>query len=253
VSLFTDHLLHGSYPYLTPEAFIEGCPEASGASPEDDAVIDAVEDASLVVYYLTGRQFHGKRTTPIRPDCYGCGPHKIALGLWPVINIIGVHEEGIDQDPDEYHIDEYRYLVRNDGEPFPVCSNQWAETGGVHDIEENPYVFEVTVEHGMEVPRLITRATRAMACQLYQLANPSAGQCQLPERVTSIARQGVSMEVASVADNLREKGGTGIYEVDLAIEVFNPSRIQSPAFVWTPDLYRGTRRYTGTGNNTVTS
>lgn len=245
MGLFIDHLLHGSYPYLTPEAFIARCPAAADADPSDEAVIEAVEDASLVVYYLTGRQFDGKYETTISPNVHGCSPRRIALGLWPVTEIVGVHHDGVDQDPTEYHMDEYRYLVRNDGEPFPVCNNMWAETGGIYDTEEDGYVFEVTVEHGMEVPPLIARATRAMACQLYMLANPSIGQCQLPERVTSIARQGVTMEVASVSDILLgSKSGTGVFEVDLAVNVFNPSRLQSPSFVWTPDLRRGIRRYT---------
>jgi hypothetical protein len=244
MGLFVDHLLNGSYPYLTPAEFIERCPAAAGADVTDDDVLDAVEDASLIVYYLTGRQFNGTTQTTISPDCYGadCGPYKISLGLWPVTDIIAVREEGVDQDPLDYHIDEYRYLIKNNGEAFPHCGNQYAEAGSTYDsdTERGGWVFNVTIEHGIPAPRLIKRATRALACSLYA-DSVGSDECQLPERVTNVTRQGVTMEIQDFTA-LLDKGSTGIYEVDLAVRVLNPSGLQSPTFIWTPDMHRGTRR-----------
>jgi hypothetical protein len=246
MGLFTDHLLNGTYPYLTPAEFIDNCPAASGASETDDAVLDAVDDASLVMYYLTGRQFNGTTQTTITPDTYcgSCAPHVINLGLWPVTDIIAVREDGVDQDVSDYHIDEFHYLVKDNGESFPRKGNWYAAAGDADDSEDSlgGYVFEVTLEHGIPAPRLLKRATRALACSLYVDATGGA-DCGLPERVTNISRQGVTMEIQDFAD-LMSRGSTGIYEVDLAVKVFNPSGLQSPSFVWTPDLYRGTRRYT---------
>jgi hypothetical protein len=242
---FTDHLLNGTYPYLTPAEFIDKCPMASGASEDDDEVIDAVEDASLILYYLTGRQFNGTGQTTITPPTYcdACGPYRINLGLWPVTDIIAIREDGVDQDVTDYHIDVFQYLVKDNGEAFPRWGNWYAASGDVDDDDASRggFVFEVTVEHGIPAPRLLKRATRALACSLY--ADSIGGECELPSRVTSLSRNGMSMEIQDF-NELLQNGGVGIYEVDLAVRVFNPSGLQSPSFVWTPDLYRGTKRYT---------
>lgn len=244
MGIFLDHLLNGTYPYLTPEEFINYCPDASGSDPEDENVLDAIEDASLVVYYMTGRQFNGTGTTTVTPSasCW-CAPNKIKMGLWPITDIVSVRENGVDQDPTDYHVDEYKYIVKNSGEPFPRSANWYEVSGGPDDDQHSDggYVFEITVEHGIPAPRLIKRATRAMACSLFD--GGSSDDCGLPERVTSVTRAGVTLEVADFVD-LIGRGSTGIYEVDLAVSVFNPTRLQSPSFVWTPDMQRGTRRYT---------
>lgn len=229
-------------PFVTAEELLMCCGPARDNLTEDDPrLLDAIDDASLILYYLTGRQFGGTCTRTVRPcassgcSCGGCTPIQINLGLWPVTQLISVRIEGETIEDEDltgvYHIDEYRYLVRDDGQPFPASSSSSALADGPYDNEDdqNQFVFEVTVEAGMPIPRLLTRATRAMACQLVQgcLDLP----CKLPERITSLSRSGVSMDVASV-DDLLNGGRTGIYEVDLAIQVFNPMRLQSPSFMW---------------------
>lgn len=243
MGLFLDHLLNGTYPYLSPQEFIESCSKASNSDPTDDEVLDAIEDASLIVYYMTGRQFNGVAQTKVTPDvsCW-CAPNRIKMGLWPITNIIAVRENGVNQNPANYHVDEYKYIVKDSGEPFPHSAN-WYETGaGPDDNEDSPggFVFDITVEHGIPAPRLVKRATKAMACSLF---DATSDDCGLPERVTSITRQGISMQIEDFV-GLIGRGSTGIYEVDLAVRVFNPSGLQSPSFVWTPDMKRGSRRYT---------
>lgn len=247
MALFEDHLYNGSYPYLTLEEFLVRCPAAEGALETDEDVIAAVQDASLIMFYLTGRQFNGTATTTVSPDCWcnECAPHRLHLGLWPVTAITGVRIEGVDTDPDDYHVDEYRYIVKNDGTAFPQCGNWFAETGGAYDVASPApgYVFEVTVEHGLTPPPLLKRATAALACSLYADATDNGDACALPDRVTAVTRNGMSFEVADFI-GLLQQGATGIYPVDLAVKVLNPTHLQSPSFVWTPDLVRGTRRYT---------
>jgi hypothetical protein len=163
--------------------------------------------------------------------------------LWPVTDIVSIRYDGTAQDPADFHVDEYRYIVRNDGEAFPVKANWWAVTGSAEDDPDSNdgSVFEVTLEHGIVPPRLVTRATRALACQLFDGCS-SIGPCKLPERTTSVSRNGVTMDVASAAEMLRDRR-TGIYLVDLAIATFNPSGLQSPTFVWSPDMRRGIRSF----------
>lgn len=233
MATFTDHLLRGLYPYLTPEEFIESCKAASGLEPDDDAVIDAVEDASFMVYYLTGRQFDGIGEATVYPDCHcsSCGPDRLNLGLWPIVSIVSVTEFGEEKDPNDYHVDEHRYIVKNDCSVFETCSCEHCDT---------PLV--ITVEYGIAPPRLIKRATKALACALFADAS-DCEDCQIPDNVRNITRQGVSYEVEDIP-NLMRNGSTGIYALDLAVKVLNPTGMQSPSFLWTPQMKRGTRRYT---------
>ena len=236
-------------PYVTAEEVLLCCKAAEGAMTEDDVrLLDAIDDASLILYYLTGRQFDGTCQRTVRPcltsgcvPCDGCEPHQIDIGLWPVTGLISVRENGVTLVGDDltgvYHVDEYRYLVKDDGDSFPSSSSIHAITGGPHDTDNgfDRFVFEVTVEVGLPIPRLLTRAARALACEL--VTSCLGLPCKLPERVTSVSRSGISMDVMSATDLLRD-GRTGIYEVDLAIQVFNPLKLQSPSFIWS-----GQRRY----------
>lgn len=253
MALFEDHLYNGVYPYLTPEQFVaetSRCPIARGQDPDDDIIIDAIQDASLIVYYLTGKQFDGTTQTTVRPycECYDCAPYQLTMGLWPVTAIVGVREEGVELDPDDYHIDEWRYIVKDNGEAFPRCHNWWAEAGGVHDADPN-WVFEVTVEHGIPAPPLIRRATSALACSLLDDYDGGCEDCDLPSRLTAVSRQGVSFTIEDFADLMRA-GSTGVYALDMAIKVFNPSHLQSPTWVWTPEIAKGKRRYLASGVET---
>lgn len=230
MAAFTDHLLSGSYPYLTPEEFINSCKLASSFDSDDDAVLDAVEDASLIVYYLTGRQFDGITEATVYPDCQG-SVSRLNLGLWPITKIVSVTEFGEAKDVDEYHVDEYRYIVKNDCSVFRTCTCQDCE---------NPLI--VTVEYGMEVPRLVRRATKALACALFADAN-ECEDCSIPDNVRNITRQGVSYEIEDIPSLIRD-GSTGIYALDLAVKVLNPTAMQSPTILWTPDMRRSSRKHT---------
>jgi hypothetical protein len=236
-------------PYTTPEAVLACCEIAQqlGLTDDDVRLIDAIEDASLLLYYWTGRTY-GTCTTTLRL-CRGCtctemvcccGVNSIDLGVWPVVSLDAIRMNGEEQDVADFHIDEWHYLVRSGvQDPWPTCSNLWAEAGGEYDDEANGYVFEVDLTYGVAVPHILERAARTLACEL--LNDACAGQCKLPERVTSISRRGMSVEVASSQDLLGDKL-TGIYVVDLAISTLNPSKLQSPSFVWTPQLRRNRNR-----------
>lgn len=246
---FTDYLYCETYPYVTPTEMLQCCRNAEGMLETDARVLDAIEDASTVLYYLTGKHFNGTCTSTVRPQCLsgmcscGCSPSRVNIGLWPVTELTSVRYGGVTVTGSDlagtYHIDEHHWLVRNDGLPF-ISGNQYALTGGPHDNASDGFVFEVTVQHGITPPRLLKRAARDLACE-FITACCSDQPCKLPDRVTSVVRSGVSMDIASTMDMLRE-GRTGIYTVDLAIQVFNPSKLQSPSFIWSAQLTpRGSR------------
>lgn len=226
-------------PYTTPSALLTCCTAAvdAGMDDTDPRVLDAIADASLLMYYWTGRVY-GLCTTTLRISrpCGACD-FRIDLGLWPVVSLTGVRMDGVDQDLSDFHIDEFHYLVRSTPpEAWPSNTNTWAESGGAYDTSDDGFVFEVTFEYGIEVPSILERATRALACELLS-SSCGVGECKLPERVTSVSRRGLTMEVASSTDLLRD-GMTGIFAVDMAVKTLNPSKLQSPTFVWTPDLQR---------------
>lgn len=233
-------------PYVTPEALLACCSTAveAGYTVTSPQVLDAIADASLLLYYWTGRTY-GTCEATVRPcrGCVGecrdccCDPGGIELGLWPITNLTEVWYDGEAQPIENFHIDNFRTLVRSvdNDEPWPRCSNLWAAKGSPEDNETNGYVFEVSFEYGIPVPGMLERAARVLACEL--LNDACIGNCRLPEKVTTVSRRGLTMEVASSSE-LLSNNLTGLYQVDLAIRALNPSRIQSPAFVWTPDLAR---------------
>jgi hypothetical protein len=64
--------------------------------------------------------------------------------------------------------------------------------------------------------------------------------CALPQRVTSVARQGVSYTVLDdqdFIDNMR----TGLYAVDLFLKASNPDKARARARVFSPDTNRARR------------
>lgn len=236
---YTQHLYCDTYPYVTPAEMIERCPSAADFSETDDQLLEAIEDASTVLYYLTGRQFAGSCQATTRPQCNagcscGCSVYQVNLGLWPVTELISVRHDGIVYTgtdlTDTFHINNWRFLARNDGDALRG-GNQWAIAGGDHDTLDDGYVFEATFNYGLKTPNLLKRATRALACEWISQIAGSEGPCKLPQRTTSITRAGITMDIESAVDMLQQKR-TGIYEVDLAIMTFNPSGMQSPSFVW---------------------
>jgi hypothetical protein len=66
--------------------------------------------------------------------------------------------------------------------------------------------------------------------------------CALPQRVTSISRQGVSYTLLDSQDFIDDVR-TGLYAVDLFLKTSNPDKARARARVFTPDVPRA-RRYT---------
>lgn len=62
--------------------------------------------------------------------------------------------------------------------------------------------------------------------------------CKLPDRVTSITRQGISFAVVDPMTFL-PRSQTGIYRVDIWLQAVNPGGRAKRATVWSPDIPRG--------------
>jgi hypothetical protein len=84
-------------------------------------------------------------------------------------------------------------------------------------------------------------AARTLAMEFAKLWS-GADDCALPERVTSISRQGVTYTVLDSQDFIDDLR-TGLYSIDLFLKSTNPDRARAKARVFTPDVPRA-RRYT---------
>jgi hypothetical protein len=98
----------------------------------------------------------------------------------------------------------------------------------------------VTYSYGIEPPTLGKMAARTLAIEFAKLWSGD-DDCMLPQRVTSVSRQGVSYTILDSQDFIDDMR-TGIYAVDLFLKSVNPDKARAKARVFTPDLPRA-RRY----------
>jgi hypothetical protein len=151
--------------------------------------------------------------------------------------------DGTVVDPATYRVDDWQWLVRQgpnlDVEPITATNGGWPRhndynfpvTGALAPSDIT--AWEVTYLWGIRVPALLQRAAGELACEW--IKNCQGAECRLPQRVTSIARQGVSISLADV-DQLLQNGLTGLTTVDSLIQRFNPGRLPSRMAIASPDL-----------------
>lgn len=114
------------------------------------------------------------------------------------------------------------WLARTDGPPWPVCRDRTS----------------VTYRFGRTPPDAGKAACVELASELGRAASTSPDRpCQLPKRVASITRQGITFAALDDMAFL-DKGLTGLYTVDTWIRSVNPKGRTQEATVWSPDLPR---------------
>lgn len=110
---------------------------------------------------------------------------------------------------------------------------------GTPNATWTPSNVEVTYTYGTPPPAAGRAAARILATELVKLYEGD-DSCALPQRVTSIARQGVTYTVLDsqdYIDNLR----TGIYAVDMFLKTSNPDGARARSRVFSPDTPRARR------------
>lgn len=164
----------------------------------------------------------------------------IPLGSRAVVEITEVKINGSVLDADEYRLDvRRRSLIRMDGADglnrgWPCCQRLTAP-----DTEDG--TLSISYIHGTRPPADGVRAAAVLGCQLALACRPeTADKCRLPQRVTNVVRQGVSMAMVLDPMAFLDEGKTGIYEVDLFLASEREDR-KTGAAVLSPDLppYRG--------------
>jgi len=235
---------------------------------EEWATLDPVIKASagdyaaLILWAATGRQF-GLCTVTVRPcgmkrcndgmaeffgydwsggtwvpyifngtwfncSCAGmccCEPRCQVRLMGPVDSVTEVLIGGIAVDPATYRVDDNHWLVRTAGECWPTCADM--------DTDDGDNTFEVTYVRGTTPPPALLRAASTLECEWGKAC--SGAECRLSNRVTSIARQGINIEMAS-PEAFMEDGLTGLWEVDSIIVALNPFKRKQRARIWAPEM-----------------
>lgn len=208
---------------------------------------ELIDAASEVLWNLSGRIYPGYKVVRRSlcawcPTCgwwgwrgggyagwCGCAPYnRIALrGRYPVVAIREVLVEGAAVARDVYRLEANRYLVRLDGQHWPTGANL-----------TDPTAFQIRYVLGAPVPMGGRRAARALVADdvgRYVLA------CQgVPDRVTSIAREGVTFTLKDPAAMI-DKGASGIVTVDRWLASLREGR-RAPAGIFDPARAGATRR-----------
>lgn len=148
------------------------------------------------------------------PGLCSCDPRCQVMLSGPVAEVVEVKIDGVVVDPSAYRVDDYKWLVRQDGECWPECADQNVPAGEVGS-------FEVTYKRGMPVPLALLQMAAILACE-YVKRCTGDDSCRLGSRVVAMSRQGVDFQFVPL-DQLLTHGLTGVDEVDQMILAYNPA------------------------------
>lgn len=153
----------------------------------------------------------------------GCGlDEAVALRLpGEVAGVVSVWIEGELLPSSAYSLRD-GVLFRADGGVWPACNNPLGDPRVV-----GSGAWEVAYETGTPVPTSGQMAAGLLSCELRKAACRDK-TCQLPQRVQSVTRQGVS--IGAVVDSFEDlkDGRTGIWLIDSWVAQVNAPRTAAP-------------------------
>jgi hypothetical protein len=155
-----------------------------------------------------------------------CDPRCQLRLMGPVDSITQVTIGGVVVDPGTYRVDDNHWLVRTGGECWPVCADM--------DTDDGANVLVVTYKRGDPIPTPLLTASSTLACEFGKACTPGA-ECRLSSRVTSLARNGITIDMLDPTEIL-EGGLTGMWEVDMVITALNPYRLKQRLRIYAPEL-----------------
>lgn len=166
--------------------------------------------------------------------CGGASVSEILLPGYPVVAVTEVKRDGVVVPSSLYQLQDRRRLVAL-GDAWPCCQD-------VTKADTQTGTWSVAYTWGAAPPRGGVRAAAALGCELYKgWAKPAGDVCQLPERVTTITRQGVTMATLDPWD-LFDKGRTGIATVDLWLASLDRGSRSRPSELFVPGQLPSIRR-----------
>lgn len=237
-------------------ADVSACPACKGRSFDPSETTDAIDIASDILFFLSGRQFPGicaDTVSPNRPEWGGAslGSSSIDGEVWgytpprfrdyttdrnlpsnissirlpgyPIVAITSVTIDGVALAPTSYQICDDRWLERIDGNSWPSLQDSPAQD-----------YFVVAYTYGIAIPPMARRAAAAYACEILASWGGDSG-CALPPRTQSIVRQGLTTRVLD-PDDYVDNGKTGVDQADRFLKAVNPKGYQERAAVLSPDV-----------------
>ena len=237
-------------PWIEAED-VAGCCGLTVGSVNGQALEVAAENASAILYELSGRRYAGTCERTVRPvahDLYWCRDwhrlHRRRLSRVKLAGhataIVEVLIDGVTVDPSGYRLDEHRYLTRM---AAPDGTFQtWPRDQRLDRPIGDDNTFAITYEYGLAPPGAGISAATALACELYRACpapGDEPGECLLPSGVVRVIRQGVTVETIRAIATMLRKGATGIIAVDAFLSVYG-KRGRASA-LWSPDLERFAR------------
>lgn len=168
-------------------------------------------------------------------DRCGCISGSTLVFETPVYDVLHVEINGATLDPSAYRVDNYRRLVRQDGNLWPFCQNLSSPLGATD-------TWAVTVRLGAPVPVGGQVAAGKLTAELAKAACGDTG-CQLPQRWQTITRQGVTISAAIDLFQGLDEGKTGIWLIDSWVASVIKPGTSSGFAIASPD-YHGAGRQT---------
>lgn len=238
-------------------------PEEMGDYSYTEFTLEAAQVASYLLWSMSGRKYAGETTVTERYTCTlrnnrmgpstktnspvlfdgdvynipsgdfdeyselsadGMSPDaRIRLRGRPVTKIHSIrNRNGLVLDPSSYYLVDHSTIHIKAGTPWTPCNT------------------EITYSYGTPVPVAGKMAARKLAIEFARLWSGDE-LCELPQRVTSVSRQGVSYTILDNQEFIDELR-TGLYEIDLFLKVANPDNARRKSRVFSPDQPRA-RRY----------
>ena len=223
-------------PWTTPDKLC--CPDVEAVDCETGLPVVAtyawsdlelIDAASSILFRATCRQYPGHCQVTIRP-CVSCNCRRSPCSCsarYPFIDlqerypVVSVDEVLLDGAVfTEWRLDDYHRLVRTDGGCWPSCND-------LIEPSTQPNTIEVTYTAGRLPPIELQIAAAELACEMKRACN--GGDCKFPRNVTSVSRQGVTMNVAAVEAAVGVFG-TGLAFVDATVSQYDCRRSRSRVY-----------------------
>jgi hypothetical protein len=166
----------------------------------------------------------------------GCSPvSEVVLAGVPIREIEEVLIDGVPLDADEYALMEPNRLVRLRDITAPHRRLVWPGCQIMDLPETEEGTFAITYTYGADPPQAGRSAAAALACEIWRACSP-AGECSLPDDVTRVVREGITMESTGLVAAALKSGQTGIAAIDSFVGIFANEGVAGRSSVWSPDL-----------------
>jgi hypothetical protein len=225
--------------------------------PTSPNALEALQTASYLIWVLSGRRWSGWHTVTEEYVCDGfmtrCGQWIPTTQQWEVAEQHFITTSG---DPYWGHRPGQHFLFLRRRPARELLAVQRMDTNVMLDLTTlaiydyaylasadlnaectscwDPCGLEVTYKWGGPPPPAGVTAVLELANEFVKSIE-CPDECRLPERVTSVTRQGISYQIFDPQDFMTD-GRVGLYAVDVFLKAVNPNRAQLPARVFSPDL-----------------